>query len=586
MDYLGTRIDPDGPYDSRTGIIMQPDKWYEVQTWYYRANGIGYMKLWIDGKKEIDTASPFLGNDSTTSGQLWYPGIAHTQDTGTGTKVVYIDETVAADGYIEGTGGVLGDTIPPTATITAPTAAQLLVAGTTSTALSVSTDETATCKYSTGATDTYAQMGNAMSDGGSSSHTATLTGFVNGGSYTYYVRCQDAASTQNNMTTSANVSFSVANTAPTYRAGDLNSDGTVNLQDVILIIQNFKRRGNYDTGADINNDGIVNIFDMVLLGRNWGGTPTGAISLEPTTGDVVVYDDDFSGYSSIAARRAQRSALIAGIQPFYFFDGPNSAVKILNTDKEADEFIITPGYGGSAYAYRLNFTYADRDAYNEQTMSGVVWHNSGQTYDFAPDNAKLIVDIWVRTNFVGTDFGWVKGLEMFHDAGDRTQYGFWFQSTHSLGWANLNPQSSPYASFMHQEDAAADAPVRFKRFANIADNTWHRHTYVYKKNTQTGTTEDGIAQYYVDGEKVIDVSSYGLANGWLVDRQNGVDPASTNPYPGNAGFRYSDTTGRQSLRALADDPVNEILFPGIVQWASNGGTQTMDIGRMRVWYRE
>jgi hypothetical protein len=56
----------------------------------------------------------------------------------------------------------------------------------------------------------------------------------------------------------------------TRRTGDLDGNGVVNILDVTLIIQNFKRRGNYDDGADINSDGTVNIFDMVLLGRNWG----------------------------------------------------------------------------------------------------------------------------------------------------------------------------------------------------------------------------------------------------------------------------------------------------------------------------
>ena len=59
-------------------------------------------------------------------------------------------------------------------------------------------------------------------------------------------------------------------TTPTRRTGDLDGNGIVNINDVILIIQNFKRRQNYDEGADINSDGTVNIFDMVLLGRNWG----------------------------------------------------------------------------------------------------------------------------------------------------------------------------------------------------------------------------------------------------------------------------------------------------------------------------
>ena len=83
-------------------------------------------------------------------------------------------------------------------------------------------------------------------------------------------------------------------TTPTRRTGDLNGDGTVNINDVILIIQNFKRRMNYDVGADINNDGVVNIFDMVLLGRNWGdGT---AIVFNPLSNRPAGYANVQSDY--------------------------------------------------------------------------------------------------------------------------------------------------------------------------------------------------------------------------------------------------------------------------------------------------
>ena len=46
--------------------------------------------------------------------------------------------------------------------------------------------------------------------------------------------------------------------------GDLNSDGTINVQDVIMLL-NFILNDNNNECLDINNDGIVNILDVVIL---------------------------------------------------------------------------------------------------------------------------------------------------------------------------------------------------------------------------------------------------------------------------------------------------------------------------------
>ena len=51
--------------------------------------------------------------------------------------------------------------------------------------------------------------------------------------------------------------------------GDINNDGTINVQDIILVI-NFILEINEPTEAqflssDINEDGIINILDIVLI---------------------------------------------------------------------------------------------------------------------------------------------------------------------------------------------------------------------------------------------------------------------------------------------------------------------------------
>ena len=102
-----------------------------------------------------------------------------------------------------------GDTIPPAVSITAPTQNQVFASGTTQATLTATTNEAATCRWST--TDqAYSSMpsANTMSGNGTTSHTTTLTGLADGNSYTRYVRCQDTAG--NPTTASQSISFSVA----------------------------------------------------------------------------------------------------------------------------------------------------------------------------------------------------------------------------------------------------------------------------------------------------------------------------------------------------------------------------------------
>jgi len=49
-----------------------------------------------------------------------------------------------------------------------------------------------------------------------------------------------------------------------YDNGDLNMDGTVNILDVVLIV-NVVLNAEQNDMADLNSDGIINILDIILL---------------------------------------------------------------------------------------------------------------------------------------------------------------------------------------------------------------------------------------------------------------------------------------------------------------------------------
>ena len=63
---------------------------------------------------------------------------------------------------------------------------------------------------------------------------------------------------------------------PVYTAEDINEDGVVNIQDMVLVSSNFGQRG--ENKADINGDGVVDIVNLVKVagafGNNAGAAPS------------------------------------------------------------------------------------------------------------------------------------------------------------------------------------------------------------------------------------------------------------------------------------------------------------------------
>jgi len=98
------------------------------------------------------------------------------------------------------------DTTPPQRFSGSPTGS--LAKGTTSVTLSISTDEAATCRYSTTADTSFDSMTNTFSTTGSTTHSTGLTGLTDGSTYAYYVKCKDTAGNAN--TDDFLISFSIA----------------------------------------------------------------------------------------------------------------------------------------------------------------------------------------------------------------------------------------------------------------------------------------------------------------------------------------------------------------------------------------
>ncbi|MEK7706277.1 MAG: hypothetical protein AAB426_15055, partial [Myxococcota bacterium] len=82
-----------------------------------------------------------------------------------------------------------------------------LSGGTTQTTLRVTTNEAATCKWTTVPGTAYAAMATPFTTTGTTSHNTVVTGLADSQSYTYYVRCEDGAG--NATTSDFVVSFGV-----------------------------------------------------------------------------------------------------------------------------------------------------------------------------------------------------------------------------------------------------------------------------------------------------------------------------------------------------------------------------------------
>jgi hypothetical protein len=196
----------------------------------------------------------------------------------TGANNIYIkcqsvsNSTISDDTHVTITVGA--DSTPPVISGSNPAS---LAFGTTSTSISITTDENATCKDSNNSGTAYASMTNTFT-GTATSHSATISGLVSG-SNNVYIRCIDTTGNPNlsdfliTITVLANpmynlINFDIAGDGLSYTASGKFNDG-----------QTYKWNGlngsttiYSPTLKDANNRTAYGISATSNLGGGWGSS--------------------------------------------------------------------------------------------------------------------------------------------------------------------------------------------------------------------------------------------------------------------------------------------------------------------------
>jgi hypothetical protein len=214
----------------------------------------GQQTFWVDGEMKYDIGqefpdgywvwdsfypdpshthqgtAPYEGfrwrNSSTLNiNYLWFQyyvtydaGVSYTPGQ---TDYALVDDLVLATSRIGCTvPGNLPDTKPPIRSERQPSGN--LQAGTTQKELSLTTNENATCRFSTLLGTTFASMSAANSFASSDGrhHTFSISNLADGKSYSYYVRCQDKSDNLNVNDDDYTISFSISSDS-----GDNNTTG-------------------------------------------------------------------------------------------------------------------------------------------------------------------------------------------------------------------------------------------------------------------------------------------------------------------------------------------------------------------------
>ncbi len=168
------------------------------------------QRVYLNGALMITYTDPA---NTYSSGQ---PGIAAAIFGGPTVKILSF-----SGGALSGSGTGTTDTTPPVRSAGQPTGT--LPSGTTQTTLTLTTDETATCRYATSAGVAFAAMTNTFTTTGGTSHATAITGLQDGSSYSYFVRCQDNSGNAN--PDDSTIAFAVASNSISGNTGTSTFSG-------------------------------------------------------------------------------------------------------------------------------------------------------------------------------------------------------------------------------------------------------------------------------------------------------------------------------------------------------------------------
>jgi hypothetical protein len=122
--------------------------------------------------------------------------------------LLFLCFTACTGGSTSTSSSTPADATPPVVSPAAPSGQQQ--AGTTSVSMRVTTNENATCRYSTAPNIVYSLMPAAFTTTGATTHSTMVSGLVDGQTYYRYVKCIDSAG--NADTSDATVTWSIGAT--------------------------------------------------------------------------------------------------------------------------------------------------------------------------------------------------------------------------------------------------------------------------------------------------------------------------------------------------------------------------------------
>lgn len=225
------------------------------------------------------------------------------------------------------------DSTPPVRSAGSPSGT--LAAGTTSTTLSLTTDESATCKYGTVAATAYADIASTFSTTGGTSHSQSLTGLTPV-SYTYYVRCQDVPG--NADTDDYTISFTIPpdTTAPSIPT---NLTATATTTSQIGLSWTASTDDIAVTGYSIYRGGLPLASTTLTTYYNTGLTPSTLYSYTVSAYDAAANDSVATGAAT---------ATTADPQTYYLSTTGSDSTNGLTTDTAWQSFahawtILQPG---------------------------------------------------------------------------------------------------------------------------------------------------------------------------------------------------------------------------------------------------
>lgn len=261
------------------------------------------------------------------------------------------------------------DTVAPNASNGLPTGT--FPSDTTSVTLMASSTENATCKYGTTANTAYASIANTFTTTGTRSHEQTLSGLV-GGTYNYYVRCQDLSPNANASTSDYRISFTITDITAPVISSISSTPATTTATVTWTTDEGADTQINYGLTSTYTASTTLNSTSVTSHSQTITGLRTG------TTYHYRVRSTDPSGNASVSSDQTFTTASFAGTYPVVdlYVDMETGTVGA-STTKE----IMTTGTHGSNFSWSTTtpFTAMIMSTTSEQMLPIPVQVGSGGT---------------------------------------------------------------------------------------------------------------------------------------------------------------------------------------------------------------